>query len=132
MLVDMLAVPTHAAHLAACSVRSARGTKFLSVCALLLIAPFLPGCADSYVGARAVVVQGKYDPNTCAQLVETHKALSTKIAQLEQLQKKAESASVGLLVSGMAYGPTVAQARADRRLVEEAQAEKKCDEKPNP
>jgi hypothetical protein len=128
----MLAMPTPDARLAGYFARFARRAGFLRVCALCLIAPALIGCADSYLGARAVVVQGKYDPNTCEQLAAFHKALSTKIEHFERLQKKADSDPAGFLVGGMAYGPTVAQARGDRRLVEETQAEKNCQEKPNP
>lgn len=105
--------------------------KTCRVCALLLTG-LLPGCADSYVGARALALPGKLDHNTCEQLAASHRGFSARIAELERLQRKAESETAGLLVSGMAYGLPITQARADRRIVEETQAEKKCEEKPKP
>jgi hypothetical protein len=101
-------------------------------CAPLLIAALLSGCADSYLGARTVVVPGKFNHYSCEQLAASHKTFSAKVQDLERLQRKAEGDTAGFIVSGMTYGPTLAQARADRRIVEETQAEKSCEENPKP
>lgn len=95
------------------------------ICALAL----LGGCApDSYVGARAFSVQGKYESKTCVELAAQHKTLSKQIDDLTQLTGKAEQGTGGSFIGAAVYGPTLSQARADRRIVDEALAEKRCAE----
>lgn len=95
----------------------------------LLGAALLGGCADSYVGARAFAVHGKHESKTCEELATLHQTASRQIAQLEALQTRAEQSSGGFLIGTAVYGPTVSEARANRRIVEEAQAEKNCPRK---
>jgi hypothetical protein len=96
----------------------------------LCVAALLSGCADSYVGARAFSVQGKFESKTCPELAAQHKAQSKQIDDLVQLTQKAEQGTGGSVIGAAVYGPTLAQARAERRLTEEALAEKRCAEEP--
>jgi hypothetical protein len=106
--------------------RSAAGAG----CTALCVGMLLGGCADSYVGARTLSVQGKFESKTCPELAAQHKTLSTQIDDLRQLTRKAEEGTGGSFVGAAVYGPTLAQARAERRLVEEALVEKRCPEEP--
>jgi len=131
----MIAASRNIALVASCSPRRACAATTLSGGTLLLLATLLSGCADTYVGARAYIVQGKFDYMDCKQLAAQHKTASTRIEELERLQSRAEREAGGLVVSSIAYGPTITDARAERRIVEETQAEKKCgetDKKSNP
>jgi hypothetical protein len=95
----------------------------------LLCAALLGGCADSYVGARAIAVYGKYNTNSCDELTALHKNMSKRVADLEALQTRAEQSSGGFVIGTAVYGPTVSDARANRRMIEETQAEKNCPRK---
>jgi hypothetical protein len=92
-----------------------------SLCCGLL----LGGC-ESYVGARATTVQGKHGHKTCVQLLAEHKATSTRIDELNALIAKAEREAAGTVIGAAVYGPTLVQARGERRILDEAIEEKKC------
>jgi hypothetical protein len=95
----------------------------------LLGAALLGGCADSYVGARTIAVYGKYDTNSCDELAGLHTKMAKRVADLEALQTRAEQSSGGFVIGTAVYGPTVSEARANRRMIEETQAEKNCPRK---
>lgn len=96
--------------------------------AVLLLPLSITGCAsESYLGARTVVVQGKFDHMTCVELAATHKTHSTRIEELTRFIDKAATEPGGGVIGTAVHGPTLAEARGNRRIVEETQAEKKCE-----
>jgi hypothetical protein len=94
---------------------------------LALLAASLAGCAaETTYGARALSVQGKFDWKTCEELTVMRTNLSDRINTLSELQRRAEREAGGSVIGSLAYGPTLAEARADRRIVDEAIGEKNC------
>ena len=95
--------------------------------AALLCALLGTGCStESYIGARAVSVQGKHGHKTCDQLLGEHKATSNQIDDLRRLTEKAQEGTGGTMIGAAVYGPTLAQARGERRILDEAIEEKRC------
>jgi hypothetical protein len=92
-----------------------------ALCSALLVG----GC-ESYLGARTVTVHGKHGHKTCTQLLAEHKATSTRIDELSGLISKAEQEAAGTIIGAAVYGPTLAQARGERRILDEAIEEKRC------
>lgn len=92
----------------------------------LACAAALGGCVDSYVGSRAFVVQGKHDSKTCEELATLHKKTAKRVAELDELQARAERSAGGSVIGAAVYGPTASEARAELRMVREAQAGNKC------
>jgi hypothetical protein len=93
----------------------------VAICCALLVG----GC-ESYVGARVTTIQGKHGHKTCTQLLAEHKSTSNRIDELEGLTRKAEQEAAGTVIAAAVYGPTLAQARGERRILDEAIEEKKC------
>jgi hypothetical protein len=91
-----------------------------------LCGALLAGGCESYVGARATTVQGKHGHKTCTQLLAEHKATSARIDELEGLIRKAEQEAVGTVIGAAVYGTTLVQARGERRILDEAIEDKKC------
>ena len=103
------------------------------VFAALPCAALVAGCStESYVGARAVTVQGKHGHKTCEQLLAEHKGASKQIDDLTQLIQKAQEGTGGTVIGAAVYGPTLAQARGERRILDEAIEEKRCREAVKP
>jgi hypothetical protein len=101
--------------------------------AALVLTTLFAGCStESYIGARAISVQGKHAHRSCAQLLAEHKGTSKQIDDLGQLIGKAQEGAGGTLIGAAVYGPTLAQARAERRILEEAIEEKRCQETAKP
>jgi hypothetical protein len=103
--------------------------KPLVSCALAALpcAALVAGCGmESYIGARAVSVQGKHGAKTCEHLLAEHKGMSKQIDDLTQLVEKAQEGTGGTLIGAAVYGPTLAQARGERRLLDEVIEEKRC------
>ena len=94
-------------------------------CVALCCALLLGGC-ESYVGARTTTVHGKHGHKTCAQLLAEHKSTSSRIDELTALIAKAEQEAAGRLIGPAVYGPTLAQAHGERRILDEAIEEKRC------
>lgn len=94
-------------------------------CVALCCALLLGGC-ESYVGARTTTVHGKHGHKTCAQLLAEHKSTSSRIDELTALIAKAEQEAAGRLIGPAVYGPPLAQARGERRILDEAIEEKRC------
>jgi hypothetical protein len=104
--------------------RSSLAVRFAVV---IFAAAAVSGCGtDSPYGARAFVVQGKFDWKTCEELTVMRTNLSDRINTLSELHRKAEREAGGSVIGSLAYGPTLAEARADRRIVDEAIGEKSC------
>jgi hypothetical protein len=93
----------------------------------VLAAALLAGCAaETTYGARAFAVQGKFDWKSCEELAAMRKSTSAQIESSLELQRRAERESFGTVIGAAAYGPALAQARADRKIIDEAIAEKQC------
>ena len=110
-------------------------TKPLLSCALAAMpcAALLAGCGtESYLGARAVTVQAKHGHKTCEQLLAEHKGATKQIDDLTQLIGKAQEGTGGTVIGAAVYGPTLAQARGERRILDEAIEEKRCREAVKP
>jgi hypothetical protein len=87
----------------------------------------LTGCAsDSYWGARANVVQNKFDHLTCEQLDSGATRTQAQITELTGLQDKAAGETPGTAIGAVVYGPTLAQARGNLRIYQETREAKKC------
>jgi hypothetical protein len=99
------------------------GAQFV---AAFLLAALLPGCADSSTGALAYSVQNKFFYMDCAQLSAQRKAYQSQIDNYEGLERRAGRDGGGGIIGTMAYGSPLAQARADRRLIETTLTDKKC------
>ena len=85
------------------------------------------GCSgDSYLGARTVVVQGKFDHLTCEQIDGQAKATQTRIDQLSGLINKAGQESSGTVLGPVVYGPTLVEAQGNLRIYRETQRAKNC------
>jgi hypothetical protein len=95
--------------------------------AAVLLAALLPGCADSSTGALAYSVQNKFFYMDCTQLSAQHKTYQTQIDKYESLERRAAREGGGGIIGNMAYGSPLAQARAERRLIEATQGDKKCE-----
>src|SRR5262245_57822939 len=77
-----------------------------------IIATALAGCAvsDDSVG-RYLVKPDRYVLYNCPRLANAAQATGRRRRELERLKAKAETDSVGVLVSSAAYGPEYAQLR---------------------
>jgi hypothetical protein len=93
---------------------------------VLLCCALLVGGCESYVGARATTVHGKHGHKTCAQVLAEHKAVSARIDELNGLISKAQQEAAGLFIGPAVYGTTLAQARGERRILDEAIEERRC------
>ena len=96
------------------------------IAAAALCCAMLTGGCESYVGARAITVHGKHGHKTCTQLLAEHKTTSARIDELSGLISKAEQEAAGTIIGAAVYGPTLAQARGERRILDEAIEEKRC------
>jgi hypothetical protein len=99
-----------------------RGT-FLSA----IVATALAGCAasDDSVG-RFLVTPDRYVLYNCTQLAKATQATVSRQRELEMLMAKAETDSVGVLVSSSAYRPEYAQLRGIMNELRKAAADKNC------
>ena len=99
-----------------------RGT-FLSA----IVATALAGCAasDDTVG-RLLVKPDRYVLYNCTQLARAAQATVRRQRELEVLMAKAETDSVGVLVSSSAYRPEYAQLRGMMNELHKTAAEKNC------
>jgi hypothetical protein len=96
---------------------------------LLLLALSLAGCAaDLGAACYGIVVQNKFAPDDCAQLTSKTKATEERRDKLEALSRKARQDVGGGLVASTVYGPDLAVANADLRLLQKARIDKKCDQ----
>jgi len=95
----------------------------------LLLALFQAGCAaDLGVASYGIVVQNKFASNDCTQLINKTKETEARRDKLEALSRKAEQDTGGGLIAVTVYGPDLAAANADLRLLQKARIDKKCDE----
>ncbi len=81
---------------------------------------------DSYVVSRATTVQGKHSWKNCDQLKGEYASHSKTIDDTTKLMRKAEQDAGGTIIGAAVYGPTLAQAQGERRVVAETMAEKQC------
>jgi len=92
-----------------------------------IVATALAGCAvsDDSVG-RYLVKPDRYVLYNCTQLARAARATRSRQRELEVLKAKAETDSVGVLVSNAAYGPEYAQLRGMMNELQKAVVDKNC------
>ena len=92
-----------------------------------IVATALAGCAvsDDSVG-RFLVKPDRYVLYNCTQLAKAAQATVSRQRKLEMLMAKAETDSVGVLVSTTAYRPEYAQLRGMMNELQKTAADKNC------
>ena len=87
----------------------------------------LASCAvsDDSVG-RFLVKPDRYVLYNCAELAKAAQATVSRQRKLEMLMAKAETDSVGVLVSSAAYGPEYAELRGMMNELQKTAADKNC------
>ena len=92
-----------------------------------IIATTCAGCAvsDNSVD-RFLVKPDRYVIYNCSQLAKASQATVRRLRKLEMLKAKAETDSVGVLVSSAAYGPEYAQLRGVMNELQKAAVDKNC------
>src|SRR5262245_1358623 len=92
-----------------------------------IVATALVGCAVSDDSVdRFLVKPDRYVLYNCTQLANATQATVSRQRQLKMLMVKAETDSVGVLVSSAAYGPEYAQLRGMMNELQKAAADKNC------
>src|SRR5215475_5261531 len=92
-----------------------------------IIATALAGCAVSDDSVdRFLVKPDRYVLYNCAQLAKAAQATRSRQRKLEMLKAKAETDSVGVLVSSAVYGPEYAQLRGMMNELQKAAVDKNC------
>ena len=92
-----------------------------------IIATALAGCAVSDESAdRFLVAPGRYALYNCVQLAKAAQAIGSRQRKLELLMTKAETDSVGVLVSSAAYRPEYAELRGMMSQLQKTAADKNC------
>src|SRR5262245_30890853 len=92
-----------------------------------IVATALVGCAVSDDSVdRFLVKPDRYVLYNCTQLANATQATVSRQRQLKMLMVKAETDSVGVLVSSAAYGPEYAQLRGIMNELQKAAADKNC------
>ena len=92
-----------------------------------IAATALAGCAvsDDSVG-RFLVKPDKYVLYNCTELAKAAQATRSRQRELEMLMAKAETDSVGVLVSGAAYRPEHVQLRGIMNELQKTAVDKNC------
>ena len=92
-----------------------------------IVATALAGCAasDDRVG-QFLVTPDRYVLYDCTQLAKAAQATVSRQRRLKMLMAKAETDSVGVLVSRAAYGPEYAELRGMMNELRKAAAAKNC------
>lgn len=90
----------------------------------------LTACASQDSVNYGIAVQNKFAANSCAQILAKTSATEARVKQLEGLSARARQDTGGGLVATTVYGPDLAVANADLRLLRRARIEKKCADAP--
>ena len=94
---------------------------------LLVGVAALAGCAASDDRAgQFLVTPDRYVLYSCPQLAKAAQSTVSRQRKLETLMAKAETDTVGVLVSRTTYGPEYAQLRAMMNELHKAAADKNC------
>jgi len=92
-----------------------------------IVATALAGCAVSDDSVdRFLVKPDRYVLYNCEQLAKAAQATRSRQRKLEMLMAKAETDSVGVLVSSGAYRPEYAQLRGMMNELQKTAADKNC------
>ena len=92
-----------------------------------IVATALAGCAVSDDSVdRFLVKPDRYVLYNCTQLAKAAQATRRRQRELKMLMAKAETDSVGVLVSSAAYGPEYAQLRGMMNELQKAVVDKNC------
>lgn len=95
----------------------------------LLLALWAGGCASvSDPLAPVMVLPGKFDGLSCADLASRIAEANVRVKKFEDLTAKAEQEAGGAVVAAAVYGPDLTRARADRRYATDAARRNNCDE----
>jgi hypothetical protein len=95
----------------------------------LLFTLLLAGCsADSAMGARVFAVQGKFEWQSCEQLLAQRNSYTKRIEDLEGTMAKASRDAGGGFVNATVHQPTLTGFKAERELIAESMAKKGCPE----
>ena len=97
------------------------------LCALLLGAGLLAGCANDDSTARFFVAPGKYVLYDCTELKQASLKTAAREHELEGLMAKADIGAGGGLVNAVAYRPEYDSLRGDMMDLRQAAIDKKCD-----
>jgi len=88
------------------------------------IAMLLAGCAaETPLIDRILVMEGAFDPLTCKEVVARYNEAKARMAALEKLMEKSNSA----IVNAIAYDTEYASARANKRFAQSAAEKKNCE-----
>src|SRR5215510_9235784 len=97
-----------------------------------IVATALAGCAVSNDSVdRLLVKPDRYVLYNCAQLATAAQATRSRQRKLEMLMAKAETDSVGVMVSSAAYRPEYAQLRGMMNELQKTAVDKNCKFVPN-
>src|SRR4051812_33934009 len=89
----------------------------------------LSGCAEMSDGMTAAFADpAQYDLYDCKQLETARKGLNTRLAELQRLMAKAETATGGAVVSELAYRNDYVAVRGQMRFADEAWRRNNCRE----
>jgi hypothetical protein len=92
-----------------------------------IVATALAGCAISDDSVdRFLVKPDRYILYNCTQLANAAQATGSRLRKLEMLKAKAETDSVGVLVSSAAYGPEYSQLRGMMNELQKTAVDKNC------
>jgi len=96
--------------------------------AIACTAAALPGCTQMPDSMSAAFADpAKYDLYSCVELRTARKENSRRIAELQGLVARADTATGGPVVAEVAYGNDLLTARASARLADEAWRNNHCD-----
>ena len=91
-----------------------------------ILATALAGCVASDDSGKYLVKPDRYLLFNCTQLATAAQATRSRMRKLEMLKTKAETDSVGVLVSNAVYGPEYAQLRGMMNELQKTAVDKNC------
>jgi hypothetical protein len=103
-------------------------TKFWTITAMA-VAAALGGCADG-VGAM-FADPARYAAYHCNDMVNQWASLNQREGQLRDLMLRASEGTGGTVIGTMSYRPQYEQTLTEKKLLQRAAAEKKCDLTPD-
>lgn len=103
------------------------------VVSLLVVSGLLAACAPDRGGTGyGLVVQNKFRPDNCQQIMTKTAAVEARIQELEGLTRTARRDTGGTLIAATVYGPDLNVAYADLRQLRRERIAKNCDAAPPP
>ncbi|NVO16974.1 MAG: hypothetical protein HXX10_23355 [Rhodoplanes sp.] len=93
---------------------------------LVVLAPFLGGCAQNLDLGILYAAPGKYDYLRCQDLPPRLAGAVAREKQLDDLISRANQEPAGAVVSSAAYSADLAQVRAEQKILRQAAVDKNC------